>query len=96
MSVALFAKDRCRRNAMRSRPDVYVDHLVPVVNAQFIKRRVRRDTGVTDENIELPVPLAGRRDESRNIVSSPDIGRHGNDVAACGRNQMFKIRKSFG
>jgi hypothetical protein len=56
MAETLFTEDgkRCG-DAIQDTLNVDVDHFFPILDAQFVKRRDRHNTGIVEENVKLAV-----------------------------------------
>jgi hypothetical protein len=76
MPEFLCAKQRQRcGDAIEDAFDVDVDHLLPILDAQVVKRGNGHHTSVVDEHVEFPVPLARQLDQGGQIIATFDVGR---------------------
>ena len=53
--------------------DVDVDHLLPVLDAQFVERGDGHHAGIVDEHVKLAIPLTGQRDEGDEVSAPFDV-----------------------
>jgi hypothetical protein len=55
---------------------VHVDHPVPVVDLAAFERRVRHQTGIVDDHVQVPVHRNRAVDERLHLLAVGDIGLH--------------------
>jgi hypothetical protein len=61
------------RDPVQGAPQVHVDHLVPLVDAQGLQRRQGHHARVVDEHVDAAVPLVGGVREGAHAVEARHI-----------------------
>jgi hypothetical protein len=57
-------RQRCGK-AVQNTFEVDVDHLLPILDAELLEKRIWCNAGIVDENVELAVPLQADKWNSR-------------------------------
>ena len=74
MPETLFAEDGQRgSDTVQDAFDVHVDHLLPILDAQVVEKRNRRNAGIIDENIQFTESLTGQLDEVGQVGPSCNL-----------------------
>jgi hypothetical protein len=71
-----------RGNAVQHPLDVHVYHPVPFVDLEALERRLRHQPGVVDHDVDAPVCLHGRVDQSFDLLVVGDVRSYGDCLAA--------------
>src|SRR4051812_11743301 len=71
-----------RGDAVEHPLDVHVDHAVPFVDFQALKRRVWHEAGVVDEDVDPSESLDRLVDQPLDLLAVDDVRRHGKCLAA--------------
>jgi len=91
----LFAHGRQNRgNAVKHALDVDVDHLIPLVDLEFIeRRRQRHQAGVVDQHIDAAIGLLRRLGQRIELSTVSDVGNPVDGITALLHDRVAQRRK---